>query len=140
MSLGARLWHDERVVEAGFGDHVRIVDSEATRAAGFAGRVGHVYGETVPSASGEGPVIGDRGEDFALSVFFDDTNEQVWFAPNEVAFIDHGAGQTFSLDGGPTYTRDTGGEWHTEGVTAGLGKASTPGAFDVIRRWLRLPR
>jgi hypothetical protein len=64
---------------------VRI--AELPEAGEHAGRVGQVFGWSVPSSSGVGPVIGghvggsDR-KDFAYSVFFQDTNEQLWFAPH----------------------------------------------------------
>jgi hypothetical protein len=70
-----------------------------------------VLGESIPSSSGVGPVIGDRGENLALSVFFDDTEEQEWFAPHLVEFIDHGGAQTMGLDGGPAFARGADGTW-----------------------------
>lgn len=69
----------------GFGDRVRIATAPETAVHGFEGRVGEVWGESVPSTSGVGPVIGDRGEDRALSVFFEDTEEVAWFAPHLLA-------------------------------------------------------
>lgn len=72
----------------GFGDRVRIVTAPETAAAGFAGRVGEVWSESVPSVSGAGPVIGDRGEDLALSVLFEETEDLVWFAPHLVERVD----------------------------------------------------
>ena len=130
----------------GFGDRVRIHDSEETRAHGFAGRVGDVFGESVPSSSGVGPVIGDRGDDLALSVFFDETGEQEWFAPHLVEFVDHGGPQTFSLEGGPSFTREPDGTWREEGGKTPAGRLLNPGGgvpravrdpFGRIRRWLR---
>jgi hypothetical protein len=59
----------------------------------FAGREGAVFGWTVPSWSREGPVIGarkGRDDDFALSVFFEDTEEQEWFSPHLVTIIEPG--------------------------------------------------
>jgi hypothetical protein len=59
----------------------------------FAGREGLVFGWTVPSSSGVEPVIGarkGRETDFALSVFFEDTEEQQWFAPHLVKVIEPG--------------------------------------------------
>ena len=129
-----------------FGDHVRIASSDETEGSGFAGRSGHVFGESMPSSSGVGPVIGDRGEDLALSVFFDDTEEQEWFAPHLVEFLDHGGGQTMSLEGGPSFVRDSDGAWQEAGgstevgavlnPSAGVGRV-VPDATGRIRRWLR---
>jgi hypothetical protein len=71
-----------------FGDRVRIALTPETKACGFAGRVGEVWAESVPSISDLGPVIGDRGEDRALSVFFEDTEDVAWFAPHLVQHVD----------------------------------------------------
>ena len=79
----------------GFGDHVRIQHAPETEERGFAGREGDVHGESIPSASGVGPVIGDRGDDHALSVYFDDTGEQEWFAPHLVQFVSRPPEETF---------------------------------------------
>jgi hypothetical protein len=134
------------VTAPGFGDRARIRDTDETRGRGFAGRVGDVFGESVPSSSGVGPVIGDRGEDFALSVFFDETGEQEWFAPHLVEFIDHGGAQTMSLEGGPSFTRDADGAWHEDGGSTPAGRLLNPGdgiprtvrdPFGRVRRWLK---
>jgi hypothetical protein len=82
----------------GFGDNVCIVDTPLTRAQGFAGMHGVVYGFTTPSVSGV-TVIGNVTQDAALNVHFESRNEAFWFAPELVQFVDHGAGQTVSVDG-----------------------------------------
>jgi hypothetical protein len=59
----------------------------------FAGREGVVYGWSIPSSSRVAPVIGarkGRDEDFAYSVYFEDTDEQEWFAPHLVKVIEPG--------------------------------------------------
>jgi hypothetical protein len=66
---------------------VRIADFP--EAGAFAGRYGERYGWSVPSSSGVSPVIGagvggSSQQDFAVSVYFEDTDEQVWFAPHLV--------------------------------------------------------
>ena len=64
--------------------------ADVDEAGPFRGRAGWVFGWTQPSASGEGPVIGAGegwDEDFAWSVYFPDTEEQVWFAPHLVKHI-----------------------------------------------------
>jgi hypothetical protein len=141
--------HDAVVAAPSFGDRVRIRDTKETQERGFAGRVGEVFGESVPSSSGVGPVIADRGDDFALSVFFDDTGEQEWFAPHLVEYVGHGGPQTMSLDGGPTFARDEEGNWHELGGTTPAGRLLNPGGgvpravpdpFGRIRRWLRRHR
>ena len=129
-----------------FGDRVRIAASRETEARGFAGRTGHVYGESVPSSSGVGPAIGDRGEDFAISVFFDETEEQEWFAPHLVEFLDHGGPQTATIEGGPSFLRDADGNWHEVDGPTDVGELLNPGhrvgreapnAYGRLGRWLR---
>ena len=129
-----------------FGDRVRIAPSDETTERGFAGRSGHVYGESMPSSSGVGPVIGDRGEDVALSVYFEDTEEQEWFAPHLVEFLDHGGAQTMTIEGGPSFVRDPDGAWREVGGPTEVGDLVNPGgglgrgvpdAAGRIRRWLR---
>jgi hypothetical protein len=89
--------------------------------------------------------MGDHGDDVALSVFFADTKEQMWFAPHLVEFVNYNAGQTMSLEGGPSLTRDAEGTWHEVGGSTAprdrlkLGssdpdRVSNP--FGRIRRWL----
>jgi hypothetical protein len=72
----------ERVADESW---VRI--AELPEAGEHAGRVGQVFGWSVPSSSGVGPVIGahvggSAKRDFAYSVFFEDSGEQLWFAPH----------------------------------------------------------
>lgn len=71
-----------------FGDRVRIAASPESEASGFSGRVGEVWSESEPSVSGVGPVIGDRGDDVAVSVLFEDTEDVVWFAPHLVKRVE----------------------------------------------------
>ena len=61
---------------------VRIAD--LPEAGAFAGRVGEIFGWSIPSTSRVGPMIGaefggSAREDFAYSVYFEDTGEQEWF-------------------------------------------------------------
>lgn len=79
-------------VEPSFSDRVRIVCAPVTEELGFAGREGQVFGESIPSRSGVGPIIGEKGEDYAYSVFFEDADEQHWFAPHLVEFVDYATG------------------------------------------------
>lgn len=66
----------------GFGDRVRIVSAPETEVGGFAGRIGEVWSESEPCESGVGPVIGERGENRAFSVLFENSEDIVWFAPH----------------------------------------------------------
>jgi len=51
---------------------VRIRAIPETTALGLAGRVGEVYGWSVPSTSGVEPIIGPVPDDFVLSVFIEE--------------------------------------------------------------------
>jgi hypothetical protein len=37
-------------------------------------------------------VIGDHGEDFALSIHFGEPMKELWLAPHLVEFVDHNEG------------------------------------------------
>ena len=76
---------------------MRIAIAPETEASGFAARVGEVWGESVPSVSDVGPVIGDRGADLALSVFFEDSEDVAWFAPHLVHCVDRGGSRSALL-------------------------------------------
>lgn len=80
----------------GFGAPARI--AAFPEAGPFGDRIGVCYGFSVPSQSGVGPVIGaeapearQEDEDLALSVYFEDTGEQEWFAPHLVERVDNAA-------------------------------------------------
>ena len=94
-----------------FGDRVRIASSAETDELGIAGLEGHVHGESIPSSSGVGPVIGGLADDYALGVSIDRDRESLWLAPHLVEFLHHGEGTTINLDGGPQWVRTASGEW-----------------------------
>ena len=90
-------------------------------------------------------MIGDRGDDFAYSVFFDETEDQEWFAPRLVEFVDHGGVQTAAIEGGPSYVRDADGTWREIGGPTEEAELFDPGrpvgsaapdAMGRVRRWL----
>ena len=94
-----------------FGDNVRVRDTEATQKAGVAGLTGQVYGETTPSATGV-DVIGDNARDYAINVHIEERGEALWFAPDQLEFVDHGAGTVLTLKGvDKKWTRTESGEW-----------------------------
>jgi len=100
------------VVRIEFGDNVRIGRSPITEAAGVAGLVGQVYGETTPSVTGV-EVIGDTSADYAVNVFFKDRNEGFWFALDLLEFVDHGPGTTIEIGEPPKkWVRTAEGEWN----------------------------
>jgi hypothetical protein len=95
----------------GFGDRVHVRDTIEMRESGLANRVGVVYGFSIPSSSGVGPVPGDRGEDRALSISFEETGETLWMAPHLVDFVDHYEGLTMTV-GERSFVRDADGQFH----------------------------
>lgn len=97
-----------------FGDTVRVRASEETIKLELAGREGGVTGVTMPSVTGL-PVIGSLASDYALAVHFEDGREVVWFAPELLEFVDHGAGNTIMLDGVDVkIIRNPDGSWREE--------------------------
>ena len=97
-----------------FGDTVRVRTTELTVAAELAGLKGSIHGETTPSET-EVDVIGDLREDYAINVFFEDKELSLWFEPDFLEFIDHGAGTEITLDGvDKKWTRAEDGSWNEE--------------------------
>ena len=92
-----------------FADNVRVLPAAATEAAGIAGRVGQVFGETTPSVTGP-DVIGEHRRDYAVSVHFAEIGRTVWIAEELLEFLDHGAGTRMTI-GDKTLVRRADGEW-----------------------------
>ena len=93
-------------------DRVRVRATSITEAAGLAGRIGQVYGETVPSSSGVGreEIIGELKEDYAVNVHFDELNKSAWLTRDLLEFVDHAPGTQITV-GGTTRVRTATGEW-----------------------------
>jgi hypothetical protein len=112
-----------------FGDNVRVRDTAATRTAGVAGLIGSVYGETTPSVTGV-DVIGEITHDYAINVHFEERGEAFWFAPDQLEFVNHGAGSEITLKGiDKKWTRTESGEWE-----------ESPPGIKVKSFWERLTR
>ncbi|GAA5506993.1 hypothetical protein [Novipirellula caenicola] len=95
----------------GFGDNVRVLATADTEALRVAGQVGSVYGHTTPSVTGV-DVVGVVADDFAINVHFEELDQDYWFAPELLEFVDHGAGTEIMLDGVPKkWTRTADGGW-----------------------------
>jgi hypothetical protein len=92
-----------------FGDNVRIRYAPSTEAAGIAGCVGQIYGETTPSVT-KPEVVGELFRDYAINVNFPELGRNVWLAEQLLDFVDHGAGTTMTI-GGTTLVRRADGEW-----------------------------
>ena len=113
VAFGSNMEQPEswKHLPAGFGDRVRIRSVTETEAAGIAGRNGIVWGITTVSVSGV-QVVGTLTGDAALNVFFEESNEGVWLAPELVEFVNHDPGAVIRLDGVPKqWTRDASGNW-----------------------------
>ncbi|WP_126421485.1 hypothetical protein [Asticcacaulis excentricus] len=92
-----------------FGDNVRIASTPETIKLGVAGKNGQVYGITTPSVTGI-EMIGQSPKDNAVNVYFEDASEALWFAPELVEFVDHGAGTAVEIAGQKS-VRNTDGSW-----------------------------
>jgi hypothetical protein len=97
--------------EITFGNRVRIRTTPQATAAGLAGELGEVRGETTPSVTGV-DVIGSTESDRALHVHVDHLDRGAWFSVDMLEFIDHGPGTVITLDGvGTQWKREPTGEW-----------------------------
>jgi hypothetical protein len=92
-----------------FRDRVRIRTSAVTQAAGVAGEVGHVNGETTPSITGVS-VVGELSADYALNVSLERGGEALWFAAELVELIDHAPGTEITI-GNKSFVRADNGDW-----------------------------
>lgn len=92
-----------------FGDTVRILSSPETEALGVAGKTGQVYGETAPSVTTV-DVIGQVTDDFAINVSVEGIEEQYWFAPALLEFVNHSAGTEITI-GNHRAVRREDGSW-----------------------------
>ena len=95
-------------VTLSFGDNVRIRTTPLTENLGLAGQTGSIYGETTPSVTGVDVI--EVTDDYAVNVMIEAKGEQLWFAPDLVEFIDHGAGMQIRI-GNKHLVRDASGEW-----------------------------
>lgn len=95
-----------------FGDNVRVNETDETRALRVAGLIGKVHGFTQPSITGV-EVIGGPGMDYGLYVFFRELDRGLWFAPELLSFVDHGAGTEAQI-GGRRFVRTANGDWVSE--------------------------
>jgi hypothetical protein len=109
-SSGAKC-DDPVVSEPGisFGDRVRIASDPAAIDAGFAGRLGVIYGYTTPSVTSV-DVIGDSDVDLAYNVGFEEDGVDAWFAPGLVELVDHSPGLEITI-GDKRLVRDETSEW-----------------------------
>ena len=95
-----------------FGDTVRIRATVETERLGLSDRTGILYGWTTPSVTGV-QVIGWNANDRALAVQIHGQNDQFWFDPDLVEFVDHTPGTEASV-GGKSFKRSADGEWVEE--------------------------
>lgn len=88
---------------------VRIKATPDTERLGLAGKVGVSYGFTTPSATGIIP-IGELEDDYAESIFFEDTGQQLWFAAQLIEDLDHDPSLEITLAGKRIFYTST-GQW-----------------------------
>jgi hypothetical protein len=99
----------QRMVRLGIGDRVRIRSIPITNPSGFAGQLGQVMRYTTPSVTCV-QVIGHLGSDHAIAVKLEGLSDVIWFDPDLLELIDHGAG-TSARVGNRNFTRTGTGEW-----------------------------
>jgi len=93
-------------------DDVRVRSTLETERLGYVGRIGSVYGFTVPSETSVGPVIGEAGAGAAINVRFHDLNRGAWFAPDLIEPVEGGqATVRWMTVGGVRYETDADGRW-----------------------------
>lgn len=115
-------------------DTVRVRETPETRVAGLAGLTGVVYGESMPAATGVGPVIGTLQGGWAVNVNFEEREGEFWFAPELLELVDHGAGTVIGLDGSSVeFVRRADGGWDERP----RGTTGTPTLWMRLRAWLR---
>ncbi len=98
-----------------FGDNVRVLVTDVTQRAGIAGKIGQVYGITIPSTSGA-QVLGELSADYAINVYFEDLETDFWLPEELIEFIDHGAGAEMII-GNIKTTRNEDGTWTEEVIS-----------------------
>lgn len=79
QTVGVRAEDDAFAKES---SRVRVRATPLTMSLGYADLIGDIRGDTRPSVSGVGPVIGLEDSDFAVNVWLEALEEQVWFAPD----------------------------------------------------------
>ena len=92
-----------------FGDTAKVVSSKETDALGISGKIGSIFGETVPSLS-QVEVIRELKEDAALNIFIEELDSQFWLPEYLLEFVDHGEGVEVSL-GDVRAVRRANGSW-----------------------------
>lgn len=97
-----------------FGDTVRVRDTPVTRAAGFAGQTGTIYGHATPSLGLGIGVVGDPVDDIAVNVNFGgDANDSVWLTPNLVVLVDRNVGADLQI-GSRRFIKAADGTWEPD--------------------------
>ncbi|MBW2410685.1 MAG: hypothetical protein JRF72_12870 [Deltaproteobacteria bacterium] len=91
------------------GDIVRIRSTPETRSLGLAGKMGQVYGHTMPFVTCI-KYIGETQQDLAFNVFFEEFKQGFWFAPELLELADH-APEADVQEGFREWGRIKSGEW-----------------------------
>jgi len=99
------------MAEISFADNVRVRSTPETKSLGVAGSIGQVNGFTTPSVTGV-PVVGMVLRDLAICVKLKGHSEPLWFPPESLELVDHGAGTEITIDGVPKrWIRRVDGGW-----------------------------
>ncbi len=99
------------------GADVKIKSITETIEKNLAGRIGCIYGETVPSLSGV-DVIGKLDADYAVNVYFEELNSSYWLTSDLLEPINSGVGTVVTLYGiNKKWTKTEQGDWKEEATT-----------------------
>jgi hypothetical protein len=69
------------------GDTVRVKRTPETERLDLAGLTGPVFGQTIPSTSAV-DVVGTPKNDYAINVYFEERDQQFWFADDLLELVD----------------------------------------------------
>jgi hypothetical protein len=119
-----------------FGDNVQVCDVVITRDLALAGLKGEVFGVTTPSVTGV-EVIGALTADVAINVHFPSLDKALWFVPELLEFLDHGAGTVITI-GTHKLVRNSDGSWFEE--KTGLTFKDPAQAHPVYQRFTKPSR
>ena len=100
-----------------FGDNVRILSSPETDERGLSGRIGQVYGETIPSVTAV-DVISQVENDFALNVSIEGIGTDYWLSLELLELVDHAEGTEIVI-GNYRAVRRADGSWDESGIKGG---------------------
>lgn len=100
-----------------FGNQVKVKNSSKTETLKLAGKIGVIYGQTMPSVSNV-KIIGNPNLETAINVYFEDINESFWFDSDLLEEIDNGVESEITLDGvDKKWIKEENGNWREKNTT-----------------------